>query len=226
MSHRGEFQRSDSDARHDADVGLADRLRVWDERAFMILLERHSAAMLRLAMIYLPRAVAEEIIQDTWLGVLRGIASFEARSSLKTWIYTILMNRIRTQMKREGRSIPFSALADSALDLGGPAVDPSRFVEIAGDSWWPYHWAVPWPKRWGDCPEDHLLAKEVQAEIGRAIEALPSSQRAVITLCDIEGCKTADVTAVLGITPSNQRVLLHRARSKVRQTLEQYFGEG
>lgn len=226
MSQSGEFQSWNSDVRHEADVGLTDRLRVGDERAFVILLERHSAAMLGLAVIYLPRAVAEEIIQDTWLGVLQGIANFEARSSLKTWIFAILMNRIKTQMKREGRSIPFSALADSAVELAEPAVDPSRFVEIADNPWWPYHWAVPWPKRWEDYPEVHLLAKEAQAEIARAIEVLPPSQRAVITLCDIEGWKPADVTAVLGITATNQRVLLHRARSKVRQALEQYFGEG
>ena len=225
MSHRGEFRGADSGAARDADIGLADRLRAGDERAFIVLLDRYATAMLRLASIYLPRAVAEEVVQDTWLGVLQGIGSFEARSSLKTWIFAILMNRARTHMQREGRSIPFSGLSDPAADPVEPAVDPSRFIEIADDPGWPYHWATPWPKSWGDSPEDRLLSKEVQAEIQCAIDGLPSSQREVITLCDIEGWEPAEVTAVLGITASNQRVLLHRARSKVRRALEQYFGE-
>lgn len=190
----------------------------------MILLERHSGAMLRLASIYLPRAVAEEIVQDTWLGVLQGIGSFEARSTLKTWIFAILMNRTKSQMQREGRSIPFSAMSDPATASDEPAVDPSRFIEIPHDPLWPYHWAVS-PKRWGESPEDRLLLKEGQAEIQRAIEALPPGQREVITLCDVEGWEPAEVTVVLGISASNQRVLLHRARSKVRRALEQYFGE-
>lgn len=225
VSHKVEFQRSDSDVRHDADVELVDRLRAGDERAFIVVLDRYSAAMLRLASIHLPRAVAEEVVQEAWLGVLQGIGDFEARSSLKTWIFTILMNRAKTQTHREGRSIPFSALADSDAEPADPAVDPSRFVKIPDDPGWPYHWATPWPKSWGDSPEDRLLSKEVQAEIRRAIDGLPPSQRGVITLCDIEGWEPAEVTAVLGITASNQRVLLHRARSKVRRALERYFVE-
>ena len=225
MSHRGEFRSADSGAAREVDADLADRLRAGDERAFIILLDRHSAAMLRLASSYLPRAVAEEVVQETWLGVLRGIGNFEARSTLKTWIFTILINRAKTHMQREGRSIPFSALADPDAEPAEPAVDPNRFVKIPDDPGWPYHWATPWPKSWEDSPEDRLLSKEVQAEIQRAIDGLPPSQREVITLCDIEGCEPAEVTAVLGITASNQRVLLHRARSKVRRALEQYFGE-
>jgi RNA polymerase sigma-70 factor, ECF subfamily len=220
----GEFQSSESGVARDADIELVDRLRAGDERAFMTLLERHSAAMLRLASVYLPRAVAEEIVQDTWLGVLQGIGSFEARSTLKTWIFAILMNRTRTQLQREGRSVPFSAMSDPATKSDEPAVDPNRFIEIPDDPLWPYHWAAS-PKSWGDSPEDRLLSKEVQAEIQRAIEALPPDQREVITLCDIEGWEPAEVTTVLGISAGNQRVRLHRARSKVRRALELYFGE-
>jgi RNA polymerase sigma-70 factor (ECF subfamily) len=203
------------------DAEFVDRLRAGDEGAFLALVARYSAAMHRLASIYLPHAVAEEVVQDAWLGVLRGIHGFRARSSLKTWLFKILMNQTRTRVAREGRSVPFSAMSDPEAESAESSVDPKRF--FASD--YPQtsdHWATP-PKSWGDSPEDCFLSKEAAAKIHQAIEALPPSQREVITLCDIEGCDPAEVSEVLGLTASNQRVLLHRARSKVRQALELYF---
>lgn len=207
----------------DPDAELVVRLRDGDEAAFMTLVDRHAAAMLRVASMYVPRAVAEEVVQDTWVGVLQGIVRFEGRSSLKTWIFSILMNRVRTQAQRERRSVPFSALTDATTDRE-PGLEPDRFL-AADHPQWPHHWAKP-PESWGDSPEERLLSTEVRAEIQRAIDALPAGPREVITLCDVEGWSTEEVCGLLGITPNNQRVLLHRARSKVRQALERYFAGG
>lgn len=206
----------------DADAGIVARLRAGDEAAFLSLVERHGPVMLRLASMHLSRAVAEEAVQDTWVGVLRGIGRFEQRSALKTWIFTILMNRVRTQAQREGRSLPFSAL-EPAPDDAESALPADRFLP-ADHPRWPHHWAAP-PKDWGGSPEDRLLSAEVRTEIQRAIDALPPGQREVITLCDVEGWSAEEACELLGITPGNQRVLLHRARSKVRLALERYFEE-
>jgi RNA polymerase sigma-70 factor (ECF subfamily) len=166
--------------------------------------------------------VAEDVVQDTWIGVLQGLGRFEERSALKTWIFSILMNRVRTQAERERRTLPFSALADETADPES-ALPPERFLR--GDHpASPFHWAAP-PKNWGDSPEDRLLSAEVRAEVQHAIDALPPGQREVITLSDIEGWTAEEVSGVLRITPINQRVLLHRARSKVRHALERYFEE-
>lgn len=205
-----------------ADAELVARLRAGDEAAFLTLVEEHGPAMLRFASMHLPRAVAEEIVQDTWLGVLQGVGRFEQRSALRTWIFSILMNRVRTQAQRERRSLPFSALADAGADAE-PALPPERFLG-ADHPQWPHHWAAP-PKNWGDAPEERLLSAEVRAEIQRAIDTLPPGQREVITMCDIEGWTAEEACELLRITPGNQRVLLHRARSKVRHALEQYFEE-
>lgn len=207
----------------DPDAEVVARLRDGDEAAFVSLVDRHAAAMLRVASMHLPRAVAEEVVQDTWLGVLHGIAGFEERSTLKTWIFSILMNRVRTQAQRERRSVPFSALPDAMSDQE-PAVEPGRFLG-ADHPRWPGHWASP-PESWGDSPEERLLSAEVRAEMQHAIDGLPPGQREVITLSDVEGWAAEEVCALLQITPNNQRVLLHRARSKVRRVLERYFGEG
>ncbi|HEV2357591.1 MAG TPA: sigma-70 family RNA polymerase sigma factor [bacterium] len=206
-----------------ADADAVARLRDGDEAAFVSLVDRHAAAMLRVASMHLPRAAAEEVVQDTWLGVLQGIAGFEQRSTLKTWIFSILMNRVRTQAQRERRSVPFSALADAPSDQE-PAVEPGRFLG-ADHPRWPGHWASP-PESWGDSPEERLLSAEVRAEIQHAIDRLPPDQREVITLRDVEGWAGEEVSTLLQITPNNERVLLHRARSKVRRALERYFGEG
>jgi RNA polymerase sigma-70 factor (ECF subfamily) len=200
-------------------------LRSGDERAFAALVERHHGAMVRFAMVYVPsRAVAEEVAQETWLAVLDGLDRFEGRSSLKTWIFRILTHKALTRGVREHRTVPFSSLFDPAKDEGEPAVDPERFSSSHGGTY-PGHWSDP-PRRWEGAPEERLLSRETLAHVGAAIVALPPSQREVITLRDVEGWTSAEVCNVLGITETNQRVLLHRARSKVRRALERYLDEG
>ncbi|HET9001213.1 MAG TPA: RNA polymerase sigma factor [bacterium] len=214
-----------SDVAHtDEDTELVIALREGDEDAFVILTARYHVPMLRLASMYVSRAIAEEVVQDAWLGVLKGIGRFEARSSLRTWIFRILMNRTKTQMQREGRSIPFSALGDPAGEPAEPAVDPDRFLDATHPQW-PNHWRTP-PRSWGESPEDRLLAKETQAYIQQAIDTLPPTQREVITLRDMNGCTPEEVRDLLSVSAVNQRVLLHRARSRVRRALERYFEEG
>ena len=203
------------------ELRLVAALRSGDEAAFETLIERYHRALLRLAMLYVPsQIVAEDVVQETWVGVFRGISRFEGRSSLKTWIFRILANRARTRSQQEGRSIPFSAAWRPDADAGEPAVDAERFLppehKYAG------HW-VSFPRNWEALPEERLLSQETRAQIEAAIEALPPSQREVITLRDVEGWSSEEVCNVLGVSESNQRVLLHRARSKVRRELERYL---
>jgi RNA polymerase sigma-70 factor (ECF subfamily) len=198
-------------------------LRNGDEGAFVSLVERYQAPMLHLAMVYTPeRAVAEEIVQEAWVGVLQGLSRFEARSSFKTWIFRILTNCAKTRAVLEKRSVPFSSLSDPDGNLDEPAVDPDRF--FPADSQTPGHWASP-PVNWHDMPENRLLSQETMACVLSVAEALPPGQQAVITLHDLEGWTAEEICNVLGISETNQRVLLHRARSKVRRALEQYFEE-
>lgn len=204
------------------DLNLIQALRSGDEGAFTSLLDRFHGAMLRIAMFHVgSREVAEEVVQEAWIGVLQGLDRFEGRSSLKTWIFSILANQARTRRQREGRSIPFSSLFDSESDPDEPAVDPGRF-RPANSPLYPGGW-VAFPSNWDEIPEDRLLSQETRAVVEQAIEALAPSQRAVITLHDVEGLTSDEVCNVLGITDTNQRVLLHRARSKVRRALERYF---
>jgi RNA polymerase sigma-70 factor (ECF subfamily) len=161
------------------------------------------------------RAVAEEVVQEAWVGVLKGIGSFEGRSTLKTWIFRILTNIAKTRGQREGRTIPFSALAAD----DEPAVDPDRFQGPEDRS--PGHWASP-PRGWG--PEERLLGSETREVIDAAIAELPPSQAIVITMRDVDGFTSEETCNALDISETNQRVLLHRARSKVRQALEDYLG--
>lgn len=199
------------------ELRLLAALRVGDEAAFASLVERYHPSLVRLALSYVgDRAVAEEVAQETWLGVLEGLGRFEGRSSLKTWLFRILTNIAKTRAEREGRSVPFSRLAGQDGE-GEPAVEPDRF--LAG------RWASL-PSRWSELPESRLLARETVERIRQAIEALPSTQRAVITLRDVEGWSAEEVCNVLSLSETNQRVLLHRARSKVRRALERYFEEG
>jgi RNA polymerase sigma-70 factor (ECF subfamily) len=201
---------------------LLEALRQGDEDAFAFLLRTYESTLVRLAMIYVRnRAVAEEVVQETWLGVISGIERFEGRSSLKTWIFRILANIAKTRAEREGRTIPFSALAREAEAREEPSVEPERFLD-AGHDRWPGHWASP-PARWDTVPEERLRAKETLAVVQAAIETLPAGQRAVITLRDIEGWSSEDVCELLDLSEGNQRVLLHRARSKVRAALESHF---
>jgi len=201
---------------------LVEALRKRDEAAFVTLVERHHNALLRLAQMYVPgREVAEEVVQETWLAVLQGIDRFEGRSSLKTWIFQILLNRARTRGKREARSIPFSALAEKELAQAEPAVDPDRFLPPDAPGWGG-DWRTP-PTRWSENAEQVLLSKETRQKIQSAIDALPPAQRQVVTLRDVEGWTSEEVCNALGLSETNQRVLLHRARAKVRAALEAYL---
>ncbi len=198
-------------------------MRTGDEAAFRELVRRYGPSMLRVAMMYVStRAVAEEVVQEAWLGVLKGLDRFEGRSSLKTWIFRILTNTAKTRGEREGRSLPFSSLAGAGEDADDSPVDLDRFI---GDGHrWAGHWASA-PRNPRDVPEDRLLAGEARQRIAAAIEALPESQRAVITLRDVDGFDAEEAGEILGISDGNQRVLLHRARAKVRAALEAYLDE-
>jgi len=205
------------------DLYLIEQLRNGNEDAFVAMIDRYAPAMLRLAMVYVRAwAVAEEVVQETWVGILEGLGRFEGRSSLKTWMFRVLINCAKTRAQREGRSIPFSSLADIDTDHAEHAVDPNRFLPV--DHQWPGHWAT-FPSNWEEIPEDRILSQETYACINRAIEALPPKQREIITLRDIEGWEAEETCSFLGISEVNQRVLLHRARSKVRGVLEKYFEE-
>jgi len=193
----------------DADAELLDRLRAGDEQAFVILVRRYHESMLRLAGSFVPsRAVAEEVVQDSWVGVLRGIGSFEGRSSMKTWLFRIVVNRARTTGTRERRTV--------AIGDVGPVVEQARFDQSG-------HWISP-PEQWIEEIDDRLLAAKMADRIRSAIEDLPVRQRLVVTLRDIEGLSSDEVCGVLDISEGNQRVLLHRGRSRLRQVLETEFG--
>jgi RNA polymerase sigma-70 factor (ECF subfamily) len=208
----------------DDDAELLSALKQRDERAFVALVERYQRPLLRLALVYCRSlAIAEEIVQDTWLGMIQGIDRFEGRASLKTWLFQILVNRARTRAEREGRNVSFSSFAVEAEAPGEPAVPPERFRPI--DDKWPNNWALP-PHSWGESADAGLLAGETMDLVKRAIAQLPSAQQQVITLRDIEGWPAEDVCNVLMISETNQRVLLHRARSRVRGALEGHFNDG
>jgi RNA polymerase sigma-70 factor, ECF subfamily len=203
------------------DHAIVAGLRAGDERAFAAIVDLHTPALLRVAMAYVPsRAVAEEVVQETWIAVMRGIDAFEGRSSLKTWIFRILANVAMRGGSRERRSVPFAALA-AAEDTGEPTVDADRFLPPDHELF-PGHWAIM-PARW-PTPEEGLLAGETRAVIAAAIEALPKAQRTVLALRDVEGWSSDEVCAALDISAGNQRILLHRARTRVRAAIEEYFG--
>jgi RNA polymerase sigma-70 factor (ECF subfamily) len=204
------------------DHELVERLRAGDEDAFMDLVRRWSPSMLRVARMYVPsQSVAEEVVQDTWLGVLAGIDRFEERSSLRTWVFRILMNRARTRGQRERRTVPFAALAREETEGEFAAVDADRFVG-RGDG--VGSWAAP-PVRWWEEPERALDSAEAVELVEREVAKLPEMQRLVITMRDLEGLSSEEVRNALEISETNQRVLLHRARSKVRAALEDYFAD-
>jgi RNA polymerase sigma-70 factor (ECF subfamily) len=201
---------------------LVAALRQGDEATFEALLDRYHGAMVALALNYVrDRAVAEEVAQETWLAVLKGIDRFEGRSALKTWIFQILVNRAKTRGVREGRTVPLSALENPDRDGREPAVAADRFLP-ATHAQWPGHWASA-PQRWDLDPEASLLSGELRGWIEEAIAALPESQRLIITLRDVQGWSPEEVCESLGITDGNQRVLLHRARARLRGLLEQHL---
>jgi RNA polymerase sigma-70 factor (ECF subfamily) len=205
----------------DDDV-LVAALRTGDEAAFAWLLDRYHAPLHRTARVYVATdAHADEVVQETWVAVLRGIDRFEQRSSLKTWLYRILMNMARTRGVKESRSIPFSSAVGALDDGAEPTFDPERF-RPPEDPEWPGHWAS-FPLDWEHQPESRLLGGETVAMVSQAIEILPPAQREVLTLRDVHGWSSGEVCNTLGLTETNQRVLLHRGRAKLRRALECYF---
>ena len=205
------------------DQCLLEQLRSGNEATFVSLIDRYAAAMLRLAMVYVKSwSVAEEVVQETWMAVLEGLNRFEGRSSLKTWMFRILTNCAITRAQREGRSIPFSSLQEDDAGSDEPAVDPDRFFPSGHQ--WAGHW-ISFPSNWREMPEDCLLSKETRTCIEGAISALPPNQRQIIILRDVEGWTSEETCHFLGISEGNQRVLLHRARSKVCNILAKYFEE-
>jgi RNA polymerase sigma-70 factor (ECF subfamily) len=201
------------------DEELVAGLRAGDEAAFALVLDAWSPAMLRVARRTLPTPdLAAEVVQDTWLAVLEGLGGFEGRSSLKTWVFRILLNKAQRLGGRESRTIPYSSLA---AEDDGPTVDPSRFQ--GPNEPYPGHWRE-WPAPWPD-PEDAVLAGELRRRAGAALAELPDRQRVVLALRDVEGYDAAEVCSILDITAANQRVLLHRARAHVRRCLESYVAE-
>jgi RNA polymerase sigma-70 factor, ECF subfamily len=194
------------------EIELVNRLRSGDEAAFTTLVNAHHGALIRLALTFVSdRGAAEEVVQDTWIGVMRGLPTFEGRASLKTWIFRILVNRARTRGARNGRFVTVPPPPEADLDeLAG------RF-DAAGS------WTQP-PTPWADStPEGLLLREEVLDVIKDQIERLPPAQRTVLTLRDVEGATAEEVCNVLSISETNQRVLLHRARTKVRAALERHL---
>jgi RNA polymerase sigma factor, sigma-70 family len=202
-----------------ADLALIEHLKAGDEASFMTLVEKHQAGMLRVARMYVSsQAVAEEVAQDAWIGILQGIRRFEGRSSLRTWMYRILTNIAKTRGQREGRSVPFSSLAGE--DIDAPSVEAEWF-QPAGERW-EGHWSSL-PSDWSGMPEERLLGGETLSVIGRTLEALPAMQAEVIRLRDVLGWSSEEVRNALDISETNQRVLLHRARARVRKALEEHL---
>lgn len=197
------------------DAVLVTRLLAGDEQAFATLVDGLHGSLVRLARVFVrEQAVAEEVAQETWVAVLEGLGSFGGRSSLKTWILRILTNRAKTRGAREARSVPFSAIdSDSGAD---PAVDPSRFNSGG-------MWTSP-PRVWDEeTPEKLLGRRETMVIVEKAVDELPAAQRAVLVLRDVEGADADEVCNILEVSETNQRVLLHRARSKVRAALERHM---
>jgi RNA polymerase sigma-70 factor (ECF subfamily) len=198
---------------------IVERLRAGDESAFRELVRRHHPAMVRFAETFVPsRAVAEEVAQEAWLGVIRGIDKFEGRSSLSTWIFRIVANIARTRGEHERRSVPTMNLTDE-LTADVPAVPPSRFTGPRGRG----AWAQP-PARWSELPDERVLSDATFERVAAIASQLSENQRQVFVLRDIEGWSSAEVCSLLDLTVVNQRVLLHRARSRVRAALEDELG--
>jgi RNA polymerase sigma-70 factor (ECF subfamily) len=201
------------------DAALVAGLRAGDEQAFIALMERYGAALLRIARLYVKdQGAAEDVVQETWLGVFQGIERFEGRSSFKTWLFTILTNRAKRRGERDRRSTPFSAVASADDD----EAEIDRFFPPGhADAG---HW-TSFPRDWSVLPEERFVSAETRGVIERAIAKLPPKQRDVITLRDIEGWPSDEVRNALEVSETNQRVLLHRARGTVRRALEEYFGK-
>ncbi len=210
-----------TEAETTAEDQLLERLRSGDESAFMELVERYQSKLKCVARMYVSTsAAADEVIQETWLGVLKGIRRFEGRSSLKTWVFRILINIAMRRRQRDGRLVPFSALAKNETEATELAVEPDRFFESGNPS--QGHWAVP-PTSWGSNPERRLLSQACMDQLQQAIGELPPAQKSVVTLRDVSGWTAEEVCELMEISEANQRVLLHRARSRIRSAMEAYL---
>jgi RNA polymerase sigma-70 factor (ECF subfamily) len=204
-------------ARIDDDSRVIDALMVGDEATFRSLVEYYQPRLVRLAQIYVhDRTLAEDVTQEAWLGMLTGLNRFAGHSSLKTWLFGILINCARASRRRESHTIPFSMFDDPEVDVP-PSVAPERF-HPAGHRW-QGHWATP-PEEW---PEEHLMKVETRRQVEQAVLRLPPNQRVVVTLRDLDGWTATEVCDVLGLTAVNQRVLLHRARTRLRQEIDAYI---
>ena len=201
----------------EADYELVERLRSGDERAFAELVDRYSPSMLAVARTHVAsREVAEDVVQDTWLALLKGIDGFEGRSSLRTWLFRVLVNIAKTRGVREKRSTP----VDLHVVADQPRVDPDRFR--SDDVQWPGHW-VRFPMPWRESPEHSLLSGEALDLVRRELARLPEQQRIVVSLRDVDGYDADEVCTLLDVTAANQRVLLHRGRARIREALAGYF---
>jgi RNA polymerase sigma-70 factor, ECF subfamily len=207
-----------ADAGNRTEMDLVTQLRAGDEAAMAQLVDQWSPAMLRVARSFVdsPQS-AEDVVQDAWLGMLSGLARFEGRSSLRTWTFSILVNRARTRGAREARTLPQSPLNAQ----GGPAADDWLAGPAGAQAW---NWSsIDAPSRWDTAPESVVLSKEVLRQLDRALSALPPRQRRVVTMRDVSGMSADEVCAALNISPQNQRVLLHRARAILRAALAEYY---
>jgi RNA polymerase sigma-70 factor (ECF subfamily) len=203
------------------DDATIERLLAGDEATFMMLVERHQPTMLRLAQMYVSSAaVAEEVVQEAWIGILKGLSNFERRSSLRTWMYKIVTNLAKTRGAREGRTLPFSALTG---DTDDDPVDPSWFQGPADR--FPGDWRT-FPDDWRGIPEDRLIGRETIDHIKLAMRSMPPMQAEVVRLRDMLGWSSEEVCNALDLTETNQRVLLHRGRSRIRRDLDDYLSEG
>jgi RNA polymerase sigma-70 factor, ECF subfamily len=203
------------------DSELVDRLRAGDETAFASIVSGWSPMMLRVARAHVStEASCEEIVQETWMAVIRGLDRFEGRSSLRTWVFRILTNLAKTRGVREARSVPMSAWGPA--DTDGPTVEPDRFR--AADDQYPHNWTpLGAPTQWQPGPEQSAVAEEARQLLGAALQDLPERQRVVVTLRDVHGLSSDEVCAALDLSPANQRVLLHRGRARLRAVLEDYY---
>jgi RNA polymerase sigma-70 factor, ECF subfamily len=205
--------------RYEGEADLLVGLRAGEEAAFAQLVDTYTASLMRVAALYVrDRAVIQEVVQETWLGVLRGIDRFEGRSSFRTWLFRILTNVAKTRAVREARSVPFATLSDGSDE---PSVSADSF--LGPDAAWAGHWTTG-PDAWRT-PLDELLTGETRQMLERAIEQLPPTQRRVVTLRDVEGWSSREVCDALEISEANQRVLLHRARTRLRETIDRRAAE-
>jgi RNA polymerase sigma-70 factor (ECF subfamily) len=201
------------------DLRVAAALQRGDEQAFGALVDAHHAAMVRVASQYVPSAaVAEEVAQEAWIAFVSSLERYEGRSSLKTWLFSTLLNCARNRKRAEVRSVPFSALG-AGDENTEPSIDENRFL---ASGVWAGHWSVA-PRPFGEDGERRLLRGELRDQLQNAVAALPPTQREVLTLRDVEGFSGVEVSELLGLSEANQRVLLHRARGRVRAALEAYF---